>query len=139
MPEEIQDKPEDTSPLEYLVRHLRLAKTEEANVTAKRIMIEEKIAGLIPGPERGQKTVKLTDGSSVTVDRGFNYKANCESIVGGMVNPLEPPPVKIKTTRELDVVGYEWYRENNPNTFQFLSQFVVATPKKVAVSIKDKK
>ena len=129
----------DTSTLEYLVRHLLLAKQQEDVCKFHRIALEEKIAVLIPGPDRGQKTVKLSDGSSVTVERGFNYKADCAAIETEFCQANKPPPVKIKTTRELDVVGYEWTLANDPEGAAMLNGKVVVTPRKIAVSVKEKK
>ena len=74
--------PEDTSTLECLVRHWTTAKKQEEAVRFGRIVLEEKIAALVPGPDKGQKTVTLADGTKVTVERGFNYKADCKEISG---------------------------------------------------------
>jgi hypothetical protein len=129
----------DLSSLECLVRHLLRAKQQEDAARSGRIALEEKIAALIPGPDRGQKTVKLSDGSSVTVERGFNYRADCAAIETEFDQATKPAPVKTKTTRELDVVGYEWYLANDPEGAAMLNGKVVITPKKIAVSVKEKK
>ena len=135
----MQGTPPDTSTLESLVRHLVAKKRLEETTKVIRISLEEKVAALIPGPERGQKTVTLTDGTKVTVERGFNYKADCSIIEAEFSEAMKPAPVKVKTTMELDVVGYEWTLANDPEGAAMLSGKVVATPKKVSVSIKDKK
>ena len=132
----IDEAPKDSDTLEYLVRRLRATKKTEEDVKALRILCEEKIAKLIPGPERGQKTVTLSNGSKVTVERGFNYHADCPAILDCV---KDFPPVKSKTSIELDVTGYEWYLKNDPEKFALLAQHVVATPKKVSVTIKDRK
>jgi hypothetical protein len=127
----------DMSTLSCLVRRLLNDKKVEEKAKAARIDAETKIAAMIPGPERGQKTVKLPDGSSVTVERGYNYKADFDAVKLALAEmPETPPPIKSKTTTELDVTGYEYYRENNPEVFQILSKHVIATPKKIAVSVK---
>jgi len=117
-----------------LVRHLVSAKQTEEQAKVVRISIEEKIAALIPGPERGQVTQKLEGGTSVCVERGFHYKTD----IDGMKTLSNIPflPIKSKTTIELDSVGYEWYRQADPESFAELSKYVVATPKKIAVTVK---
>lgn len=129
--------------LESLAFFLLTAKDEEAQARKKRIEIEERIAALIPGPDKGQKTVTLPDGTKVTVDRGFNYKADTGAIkdefehnpaMYGMIPPLKP-----KSSVELDEVGYEWYREHHPNIFSIISQNVEVKPKKTSVTVKVKK
>ena len=137
--EKISANSPDCSTLEYLVRSLRLTRANEEAAKKQRIIVEDKIAVLVPGPERGQKTVKLSDGSSVTVERGFNYKADCDKIseLFSAVNKFAP--IKLKTTKTLDETGYEWIRDNDEAGFVLLSGLVTVTPKKVAVTIRDKK
>ena len=114
-----------------------MAKATEEKMKAARISVEEKIAALIPGPDMGQKTVTLEDGTKITVERGYSYKADFAAIDKLQENgTLDFAPVKTKTTRELDVTGYEWYRTNEPDTFPLLAQHVVATPKKTSVTMK---
>lgn len=121
-----------------LVRNLLAEKEAEELCRRQRIALEEAIALCIPGPDSGQKTIKLDDGTSVTVKRGWNYKAKLEDIdaifLDGMIG--DPPPIKTKTTRELDERGYEWFRENRPGIFSELSKHVTVTPKKIAVEVK---
>jgi hypothetical protein len=121
-----------------LAKQLLFAKTDENNARNRRIAIEESIASRIPGPERGQKSVKLPNGTTVTVERGFNYKADLPGIatVFSEKYPDQPQPTKCKTTHELDVIGYEWYRENNKEIFDSISGLVTATPKKISVTVK---
>ena len=128
----------DLETLAYLVRNLVHAKTSEENAKHHRIDVEEKIARMIPGPDRGQKTVTIPDGRKVTVERGFNYKADCEAISTLPLGEI-PAPIKTKTTREIDATGYEWFKDNHPELFSLIAQHVVATPKKVSITIKDKK
>lgn len=133
----VKEEQKDLETLAYLCRSLRHEKQAEEKLKAQRILTEEKIAKLVPGPERGQKTVKLSDGSSVTVERGFNYKADVEGITSAFAP--EWRPLKTKTTIDLDATTYEKYRSENPEFFSEVSKFVVAIPKKVAVSLKEKK
>ena len=124
--------------LTLLSKELADAKSLENTAKASRIAAEEKIAALIPGKEKGQVTVKLTDGTKITVERGFNYKADIQAILD-LFHPEDTDkfaPVKVKTERTLDETGYEWYRENDQDTFTKLSHFVVITPKKVSVTLK---
>lgn len=124
--------------LEVLSEMLLMAKASEEKKRNERIYIEEKIAALIPGPARGSKTVTLNNGIKITVERGFNYKAELSEIEDLYLESY-PPPIKIKTTRELDVNSYEWFRTEHPNLFNELSKYVTVTPKKTAVSIKNQK
>lgn len=125
--------------LANLVSDLILAKTVEENAKKSRIEIEEEIAALVPGPDRGQNTVAV-EGFKVTVERGYNYKADLDTIRKDWPsNPSYAPPIKSKTTHELDEKGYEWIKNNDLDTFKYLSQHVTVTPKKVAVSIKQAK
>lgn len=127
--------------LQYLAIRLMQEKDDENKARDRRVAIEEQIAVLIPGPDKGQKTVTLEDGTKITVERGFNYKADVaeiEKLFQGewKEGSLGDAPIKVKTTRELDVKGYEWYRENDPEAFGLLARHVSVTPKKVSVSLK---
>lgn len=127
--------------LQYLAIRLMQEKDDESKARDRRVAIEEQIAVLIPGPDKGQKTVTLEDGTKITVERGFNYKADLAEIEKVFASEGESryAPIKVKTTRELDVKGYEWYRENDPEAFQLLARHVSVTPKKVSVSVKSSK
>lgn len=113
-------------------------KKQETKVRQRRTELENKIAELVHGPESGQKTITLENGTKITVKRGFNYKVSDFDDLGGCAPCDIPAPVKMKTTKELDVVGYEWFRENRPDIFKEMAQFVTVTPKKVAVEVKVK-
>lgn len=123
-----------------LASELALRKLAEDEAKALRIETEERIAELIPGPEKGAKTVTLKDGRKITVERGFNYKADCNAIESLFASEGETrfAPVKTKTTRELDPTGYHWYETNDPDTFKLLAQHVTVTPKKTSVALKVK-
>jgi hypothetical protein len=128
------------SNIKELTTALLFWKNKENEVKNERIRIEVEIAELIPGPERGSKTITLDNGIKVTVERGFNYKAEIDKIQNFFDGQLDGgkqliPPIKTKTTRELDEKGYEWYRSEKPNIFSGISQYVKVTPKKIAVSI----
>ncbi len=118
--------------------NLRKAKEVEARTKANRIKLEELLASLVPTKEIGQTTTVLTNGMKVVVKRGYNYGADCDDIQrlfmemgsGDLV-----APIKAKTTRSLDVVGYEWYRANHPDVFRIMSEHVTVTPAKVSVTV----
>lgn len=121
--------------LERLACWLECAKQKEADSRSERICVEEEIAALVETKENGQKTVKAGE-YSVTVKRGLSYTADVEELLKMDKNPAFPPPIKVKTTRELDLEGYEWYRANHPHLFNLLATHVTVKPKKVSVSVK---
>ncbi len=123
--------------LKELASELKNAKAAEALARNSRIDAEEQIAALIPTEDTGQKTVTLNNGTKITVKRELNYKADVNKLYDEMVCecPQHIPPVKTKTTKELDAKGYEWYRTNEPKVYELISQYVTVTPKKVAVTL----
>ena len=129
----------DKEKLYDLVGVLAAAKMIEELARSKRIEAEEAIAALIPSKETGQATVKFDDGSSITVKRGLSYKTDFEKMEKKCLELGCYAPIKHKTTTELDSVNYELYRINDPENFHALSEFISATPKKVAVSMRAKK
>ncbi len=129
-----------------LVQELRFAKLSENVAKKKRIALEETIAAAVPSKPDGQCTVEVTgdDGNTlkVIVKRGLGYKTDIAAIdkyfrrepkIG---NKFATPPIKSSSTRELDLVGYEWYRKNCPEIFAEIAKHVEVTPKKVSVTIK---
>jgi hypothetical protein len=129
----------DNETLSILYNDLAHAKQAEARSTALRIAAEEKIVALVTGPDTGQRTITLTDGRKITVKRGLNYRVDVQSLVKThrLLGIPCPAPVKQKTTYELDAKGYEYYRENYPQAFTAISEFVTVTPKKIAVTLKE--
>jgi hypothetical protein len=121
--------------LSHLTEDLIDAKGDEERARRNRIAIEEKIAALVPTSEKGQQTITLGN-VKLTVKRDLSYTADLDAIEGLLTNPELPPPLKSKTTRELDVQGYEWYRANHPEVFTQLTEHVEVKPKKVAISVK---
>lgn len=125
--------------LTELADELAAAKIAESLARDARIDAESRIADLVPTKDTGQKTIMLPDGIKIMVKRGLNYKANIEQIQDYYFDlPEKHSPIKMKTTRELDAVGYEWIRVNDPEAFAIISQHVTVIPKKVAVTIKAK-
>ena len=124
--------------------NLRAAKEAEASAKERRIEIEEMIAEIVPGPDIGQVTVSVKDGSKLVVTRGFNYKADLDGIRNVIAECNDRGmgiivPTRSKTTHELDIRGYEWYKQSHPQIFAQLSQHVSITPKKVSVVPKSAK
>ena len=126
-----------------LVANLRRAKDTEEQAKKNRIKLEELVAKFVPTDEVGQKTVVASDGTKVTVKRGLSYKADLDAIEtvlpsisdGHHTDSGLPAPIEVKTTRSLDVKGYEWYRKNHPGVFAQLAQHITVTPRKISVSI----
>lgn len=150
MPEDDQPQPvvkltpaeERTKKLHILAMNLRYMKEREEGAKVNRIAVEDMIVELIPGKGIGQVTETLPDGSKIVVKRGLNYKADLSAIGAVLVQNADdelPVPIESKTTHKLDVRGYEWYRENHPEIFQRMTEYVTVTPKKVAVELKDPK
>jgi hypothetical protein len=102
------------------------------------------IAELVPGPEAGQKTAKVSDDWKVTVKRELIYKSDVNAMRAFCnANTMDGfpmfAPLKIKTVEELDEKGYKWYQTNHPQVFAKLAGFVTAKPAKVAVEVKQVK
>ena len=117
--------------LEDLAIKLYEMKLEENACKLLRSALEEQIATLVPTEEKGQRTVALPNGTKIVVKRGLNYRAEITQIEA---LSLECPPIKIK--KELDEVGYEWFRANEPGIFAKLSECVTVTPAKVSITLK---
>lgn len=133
----------DMERLETLAKLLIETKNNEQYAKDARISIEESIAELIDTPEVGQKTITLDSKVKLTVRRGLIYTADIRAIstewhkkfTPHWIN-THPVPKTVVVKEELDVEGYEWYRENCPEAFAILSDQVFVKPKKTAVSIK---
>jgi len=121
--------------LDELAGRLYLAKQKEDAAKADRIEIESQIAARIPTADQGQRTVPITGKAKLTVKRGLSHKADFDAITKVMADSKQASPIKTKTTRELDVQGYEYYREHDPELFALLSQHVAVTPRKPAVTL----
>jgi len=124
--------------LAALSNELLAAKIAEALARSTRVDIENRIAAIVPTKDTGQRTITLPEGQKLTVKRGLNYKADVQAIEKIFSELEQFAPLKSKTTVELDVAGYEYYREGEPEFFGVLSQHVIVTPRKVAISVKAK-
>lgn len=115
-----------------LAQELYEAKRNEDRAKATRIELEEQLAELIESPEEGSKTVKVGGdyGFKVTVRRGYSYKADVEAMEAelGKLAPL-------KTKVELDEKAYKALAEDNPILHRRAQAYVVATPRKVGVTV----
>lgn len=125
---------------------LNMAKEREEAVKDIRIALEGQIAELIPTKETGQKTQLLSDGRKITVKRALSYTADIlgikklfDQLQGAKADTTVYPPIKSSTTESLDVVGYEWFKENNLYVFNKLMEFVSVKPRKPTVTIKEPK
>ncbi len=118
------------------------AKGAEEQARATRFVAEKAIARLIEGPEVGQKTETLEDGTKIIVKRGLKYTADLPEIKTVMFSlneqigkPVEVP-IAVKTTQTLDLKLYEWYRKNTPAVFELISKYVSVAPVKDAITVK---
>jgi hypothetical protein len=125
-------------PLVDLVGALATAKVAEELAKERRIDFEERVAAKIVGPPEGQKTITLEDGTKVTVTRGFNFKADCESIrkMFRREGFDHAPPVASKTTLKLDIPAYKKFAEQLPSVYRRMAEYVTVTQKKTAVEIR---
>lgn len=116
---------------EALAVALANAKRDEAQAKAARIEAEEKLAEALGGKERGSSSFSCGC-LKVTVKRGFNYALRDKE----EFERLFPEYTKVVHEVKLNEKVYEDAREVNAESFLAASQFVTATPKKVAVEIK---
>jgi hypothetical protein len=135
---EVSDTHPIDMPLADLVGALATAKVAEELAKDRRIAFEERVAAKIDGPPEGQKTITLKDGTKVTVTRGFNFKADCESIrkMFRREGFDHAPPVASKTALKLDVPAYKKFAEQLPSVYRRMAEHVTVTPKKIAVEIR---
>jgi hypothetical protein len=128
-------------PIESLFSGLVTAKETEALAKTKRIRWEERIAKKLGGPEDGQETTTLEDGSKVTISRGFNFSADCEKIRMLFVREQydSSPPIATKTTVKLDEPAYKEFARRLPNVYKRMTEFVTVKPKKISVTLTEPK
>ena len=139
-PQPLTPEQEKENKLLILAVNLRVAKEAESRTKKSRIAIEQVIAAEIPCGDTGQKTITLSNGTKITVKRGLSYKANLSEVAAVLIQNADdslPVPVKVKTTRELDIKGYEWYMANHPALYAQMATYVTVTPRKVAVTLQE--
>ncbi len=121
--------------LESLAIELFHAKKAEDAAKKRRIQAEEAIAALVQTGENASKTVEAGD-LKVVVKRKLNYKADVDQIRKLSIPALLMPVKTIPETVEFDEKAYEQLRENHPETFKAIAQFVETKPAKVSVTLK---
>ena len=117
------------------------ARGAEKQAKMTRIVAENAIAAVVEGPEKGQITRNLPDGTKIVVKRSVIYhcdasaiKQTCEDF--GKTNNAEVyVPLKSSTKIELDVKVYEHYRKNYPDFFLLLAKHVQVKPAKTSVTV----
>lgn len=112
--------------IDQLLADLALAKTNLSNAKEQVLKAEKEVIEAMDLKERGSTSLNGTNGLKVTVTTGYTYKLE-SGFPTGM-------PTKVET--KLDSTKYEKVRENDPELFKTLSQFVTAKPKKPSVALK---
>ena len=120
---------------------LVVAKAAEAQAKATRIVAENALSAAIVGPEKGQVTRDLSDGTKIVVKRSIIFhcdvaaiKQTCEDYCktyGGKVYV----PLKSSTKTVLDIEAYEYYRKNHIEFWSLLARHVQVKPAKTSVNI----
>ncbi len=135
----------DMVTLGFLVSQYQKAKNAENVAKEARIGAELAVAELIDGPDSGQRSVRLPDGRAVVVKRALNYRVNVSDMnaaireISQSRRSVISSPIKTSTSYKLDVKGYEWYRNHDNQVFATISDHVIITPAKTAVSIEEAK
>jgi hypothetical protein len=112
------------------------AKKLENKAKADRIAAEELIANLVDTPANGSATVDGGDGAKVTVKRAMGYKVDVDALRSlDCEVPLkmtDPVPAGYA----FDQKAYEAMIKDDHMLASQLSEFIVATPRKVSVTVK---
>jgi hypothetical protein len=100
------------------------------------------LADLVPGPDKGQRSKKASEDLKVVVKRDMILKPD-EAKIRELLAELSKtspdplfPPLKIKTSCEIDQKGYKWYEKNMPEVWKKIAELVTAKPAKVSVEVK---
>ncbi len=117
------------------------AKAAESQAKATRIVAENALAAVIEGPEKGQVTRDLPDGTKIVVKRSLIHhcdpagiKQTCDDFCK-INNAKVHIPLKHSTKVELDVTAYEFYKRNYPDFFLLLAKHVEVKPAKTNVTV----
>lgn len=117
------------------------AKAAEQQAKATRIVAENALIAAIKGPEKGQVSRNLSDGTKIVVKRCIIYHCDVAAIKQTCVDFEDKHkakvhvPLKSSTKTELDVEAYEFYRKNYPDFFSILAAHVQVKPAKTSVTI----
>lgn len=125
-----------TPTLSELTGKLFDAKRREDAAKAERIEAEEQIAALVETPENGSKTVDAGNGIKVTVKRAIGYKADVDAIRALGLDDDCMPVKLVPASYAFDEKAYELIRAARPDVAAALADCVVATPRKVSVTMK---
>lgn len=120
---------------------LVVAKAAEQQAKATRVSAELALTAAIEGPEKGQTTRKLSDGTKILVKRSIIFhcdvaaiKKTCEDFCNTN-NANVYIPLKSSTKTVLDEEAYEYYRKNYPDFFSLLAKHVEMKPAKTSVQV----
>lgn len=124
-------------PLAEAVQDYIDAKRAEDAARASRLQAEERILALHPAREEGADTFEA-GGFKVTLTGKLGYacddpRAMAEACAAAQWSPSMIP---VKTELSLDVTGCKWLRNNEPEAWAWLAQFVTVKPAKTALSVK---
>jgi len=128
-----------TQELNELACKLAAAKKAETLAKNARIEAEEAIAVLVETEVNGSKTVDAGEGLRLTVKREMGYKVDIDAIREMDLDPDDTPLTLSKpkaATYMFDKKKYEAVIVAHPDLAAKLSEHVIATPRKVSVSLK---
>lgn len=116
--------------LEQLCVTLAGLRSKREAINVKIVEIEEQIAPLVETPEEGSRTLKLTNGMKVTVERGYNYRVRAKEMLEALGD--EAP---LRTKLELDKTAYRKLKDTDPVGFMQAAEWVTVAPKKTSVTL----
>lgn len=116
----------DEKVIDELASRLAMAKHEENKARNERIEAEEALIAQFDLGDNERKTVNTLSGLKVTMQTALNYKVTEQN---------DALPMKETVKRELDVKEYERLRENDPQTYARLCQYVETKPKKPSITL----
>jgi len=114
-----------------LIKSYIEAKAVEAAATEARVAIGDEIARQVGAIEEGSQTVHV-DGYKVKTTVVMNRKVDWPAFDSLQ---LENPPIRMK--KELDMVGYRWYAENDKDLFEKIQRTITTTPGRTQIEIKE--
>lgn len=122
--------------VDQLLSALASAKIVEADAKKARIEIEQQIVALVQdAPEKGSVTMQ-GDTLRCSIKFGLNYKCDVEAMRHDDNIPAEVMPLKHQAKWVLDTKEYERIREDHPDVFARLAQYVTATAAKPSLTLK---